>query len=444
MLLFLFLWSYYLFERDLMEPAVVGTGITVFCGLFGYLEYENWQFYDYSMESVFFLLFGMLFFIIGCGFSKIISTLKLKNKAGSKVEKCDYSLSLILSRYDIHIFYLILALIISLCTPWLYYNYIADIVGSRGFNLISIGYVINKYRTLSLTTVGNTVERIPLFLNILIRVSYAVTIVAAYSVLRNVIYSKFKKKDFINIFIIIGYVFLACIQSSRGSILQMIIFMLSISYFLLNIKWNWNKQIVAKKFINVAVKSFIAFMMLFLLLNVALERYSSYDKFDYVRYISTYISGGIRNFDLFIKQPLDDNKFIGQETFSGVAQNMRGLLELPSFNRHLEFRSIEFMSTGNLYTAFRRYYHDFGLLGLVVFPFTQGYLLTKFYNKVKNSAKQGKISFLTILYSCVAYTCFYIPIDDLFFSSLLSVRFVLSNIFLYFLMYVMKKFKFSL
>ena len=87
-----------------------------------------------------------------------------------------------------------------------------------------------------------------------------------------------------------------------------------------------------------------------------------------IEYITGYSGTPIPNFDLFVKERNMGAYSYPGETFWALLQwfRRRGLDNIPQISLHKEFRTLNGYGTGNTYTAFRDYYHDFGILGILV------------------------------------------------------------------------------
>ncbi|MTW25656.1 oligosaccharide repeat unit polymerase, partial [Streptococcus pneumoniae] len=80
--------------------------------------------------------------------------------------------------------------------------------------------------------------------------------------------------------------------------------------------------------------------------------------------ISTYLGGSIQHFNQYIQNPIGVAEVFGDESFVAI-MNILGNLGFVNYNStvHLEFRQLG-ITMGNVYTFFRRPWHDFGLVGM--------------------------------------------------------------------------------
>ena len=79
-----------------------------------------------------------------------------------------------------------------------------------------------------------------------------------------------------------------------------------------------------------------------------------------LEYITHYAGGSLPGLDLYFKDPPPPSDIWGKETFYSLNQGLRklGLLEIPYYLVHHEFRRSGGGSIGNVYTALRDYHYD--------------------------------------------------------------------------------------
>lgn len=152
--------------------------------------------------------------------------------------------------------------------------------------------------------------------------------------------------------------------SGRLELLKLCGFGIIVAYILANTKTGWTGQ-VNRRFIAYAVIGLPAVFVLFYLATNIIGRKTSRS---FWTYISTYAGGSIQHFNEYIQDPSQakPTQYWGEETFPAVCSFL-GKLGLVDYKGtvHLEFRPLG-ITRGNVYTFFRRPYHDFGLLGMCV------------------------------------------------------------------------------
>ena len=159
------------------------------------------------------------------------------------------------------------------------------------------------------------------------------------------------------------------------------------------------------------------------ILTSILGRTNSY-KYDY--YITMYVGGSLKLFDMYVDEPIKSNDVFGKETLYGFNQIMNKLkISDYDYIKHLEFRRYKGLFLGNIYTPFRRYYSDFGFKGIIILTFIFSIIINSFYLKVKNKMYTNNNKDIWILlYSLIVYTLFLYSIDDQFFTVVCSFTYM--------------------
>ena len=152
-----------------------------------------------------------------------------------------------------------------------------------------------------------------------------------------------------------------------------------------------------------------------------------------IEYLTSYLGGSIPLFDSFIKEPIHDLKVFGQETFYSLNNGLirRGFINSPLYSYNKEFRSIQGVDIGNVYTALRDYYHDFGFVGMILLHTLFSAFYSWFYEKQKVKGSYFCILLLSRLYYCVVFYMF----SNSFFSRIISFSFI-SELIIMWILYV--------
>ena len=248
------------------------------------------------------------------------------------------------------------------------------------------------------------------------------------------IISVYKKKDILAIGVVGLWLLHSILNSSRGDIIVILSGTVYFVYFFWNMYSGWKKN-VNSKIILWGARVFAIFMIAFVSLAVVTGRKESIKDINPVNYISTYMSGGIRNLDIYLSEPIHSD-FLGKETFYAIIRFFNSRLgKHESYGIGLEFARIHGKLNGNLYTAFRRYYSDFGFLGVIILPIGLGAFFTTLYYKTRKKALSGRISFSILLLGYLASAVFYMPIEDRFFITDFAPSGFLKILMLYLLYY---------
>lgn len=158
-----------------------------------------------------------------------------------------------------------------------------------------------------------------------------------------------------------------------------------------------------------------------------------------LEYLSSYIGTNIPNFNLFLNDPIINSKAFPNETFFGILQWLRrwGFDNIQGMLMHKEFRESNGYSLGNTYTAFRDYYHDFGICGLIFLHTIYSILFSYMYEKCKRKINNSRIIIISTIYGSVPMYVF----SNAFFGLYLSPTYCtfLFELFLLYLFFIHKK-----
>lgn len=419
------------FKWEIMCPPVIVCLMFTFTSFFGLFTYDDFNYSEFSIRSTIFILMGILSFFTGSWFVYLYYCKKysLNEKEIVEIKR---------KRLEPGLVYNLIAFGLEMVTLIWAFVYMRGMVVSRGYSIATITLIIQRYHIFSQYL--NDVNE-PVLLGAMINYSAVFGIISLFIFIHNKCFQCSEKKDFIHIIIAFLWLSISVLRSNRGNLL---IFLSALMYFLF-IFWKmydgW-KLDVDKKICKTAIIMAILFIVLFMFLMVFMGRHKSLADINIMRYLSTYISCPIRNFDLFLKDSLSNTQYIGSETFYSIYRSFYRLLGYgDSFTRHLEFRSINGLNTGNIYTAFRRFYSDFGMTGMIVLSSIQGMIFTMGYMHNKKNAYRMKLGFGLLLYGYLSYTVFYLPIDDVLYSSVLSIGTPIRILVMYLLYYYVTKIK---
>jgi oligosaccharide repeat unit polymerase len=137
-----------------------------------------------------------------------------------------------------------------------------------------------------------------------------------------------------------------------------------------------------------------------------------------------YLGQPIINLDMFLKDSIKTPRVWGEETFYAI-NNMFGRI---TGNRkylymiHKEFRYINGISRGNVYTGFRNYIHDFGYIGLFVMTTIWAMVTSASFCTIKRIVMRKKL-ISKINTQLLVYSYYTIYIYMLFFNDTLFQQF---------------------
>jgi oligosaccharide repeat unit polymerase len=393
-----------------MSPSITLCLIYILCFTFSFINWDIWYMDDYSNEAAWLIAITIsVFSITGIVVEKIGFGRKRRIKENvESLMETKVGIGLVALNTFICIITILWTMMIVIQTR-----------GGIGLSGREIGSELN----------------VPLLLNIFERYVFIQGYFFAFVFLNNIIIRKFRAADLWLIIAVFSTCFLALLSGSRMEVLKVVSFMLISGYVLWRKKNGWDRNINSK-FIRIGLISLCVVLVLFYQLRYFKAGDSS--QFTPLYYISMYIGAPIKLFDLYIKNPIGESIIWGQETFAILNSNLTTLgFRDTSIARHLEFRGIGALSLGNVYGAPRRYYQDFGVMGLISLVFILSLLFHMMYGKIKYSLKRS-VDFYCIIY-CYLFTAIIIfPIDDIIYSQI-SIGYFFNIVFLYMLYLIVIK-----
>lgn len=400
LLLLLFVCNLILFRNDIFCPPVAVNATFLICLLVALVRYSDWNLASYGWQATScivgcLMIFTAVSYCVYCLFPQ---------KSGT------HGLRYYRNRIDVSNRYFAIALAANIFTFCWAALYIRQTVTVR-FSIAEFSKMVVTFRRMA----QDRTLSIPQALQLLRMFFWPLSIVSLFIFLHNLCFRVKKKRDNLHLPIIVlgmgTHVLLA--GGGRLYLLSAISMGFYMAFFFINMRFGFNRKI-NNKIIKYVILGFALLMILFVLSTIPLGRYRSLSDLNIRKYLSTYISGGVRNLDLFFQGRAVKNDFPGSETFTAIYNNF-----VPGFDkgRVLEFRNVAGVNTGNIYTSFRRFYSDFGLPGLISLTAIQALLTSLLYFTVKASAQRGRFSFLLLLFCYFSDTVFYMAIEDTFYSA---------------------------
>lgn len=415
--------TFILFNKEVFCPPVILITIFFACALFGITRYSDWQLENYSIKTIGLIILGLSSFVL-------FSFLAYKSSTGNN--NLHYAKMVFeRDRIDLGMNIVVIMLGIGIIADVMFIIYIRNLVasygmGGGGFTSFVLSYYQLKTWHSDVTGVTGVTKMFSIVANIN-------AVIAVYILLHNNILKKNKKKDIFLIGVVGLWILHCLLDSSRGEIMLLLAEAAYIIYFMWSIYYGWNDAI-NKKIIKWGIKAFVILIVVFVILTFALGRRESIREFEVLKYLSVYMSGGVRNFDLFVKKNVTLNDIFGKETFYSINRFLNNRFGIGEYyNNALEYTEISGVSNGNIYTALRRFYADFGTGGLIVLPGVLGYFYTRLFRKIKYESQHGIISFRMLLFSFLCSELFFFPIEERFFTSDFSVIGIARIIILYIL-----------
>lgn len=420
----IFIYSYLKLDKDFINPSVIFCLVyivSIFCAI---LNISNWNI-QLEIKTFLILFLGALEFvfislIIDNKFKKKFKDFKIiRNKNECNISK--YKI-VIIAAYNIVIIGVLLYYVLNIASQFGEYN--------------SLSEALTLFK--AHTSYAKDAE-LPHLLLFAQKPTIAFAYIFLYIYLKNIMLSK-KNNVLYNIFSksyylipVICYVIQEFLTSNRLSILSIGFALFTITLILYNIKTDWNNPIKIKTIIIIGIIG-VAVLIIFYLSASWVGRINNKNLIDY---ITLYCGGSIENLNLFIKSPPEASDIFGKESFYYLVKNLHdyGIMRLNEmYPIHLEFRYYDGVMIGNVYTAYRRWLYDFGVVGMIILQGGMALFFSVFYNKIKYSVSKY-LDFYIIIFSYMIYSVFLHPIDSYFYLQTVRLAFI-STLVIFIIIYI--------
>lgn len=158
-----------------------------------------------------------------------------------------------------------------------------------------------------------------------------------------------------------------------------------------------------------------------------------------IEYVCTYLGGPIALLNEYIKSPIHHTDIFGKESFWGIYHILSKITHNPKYmyDYTLEFRTVNGHSLGNVYTAFRMYYADFGIIGVIILDILLGCIFSFIYMAIKTNVRikfaklYSIVDFKIVIYSVIIHSIILMFYADWFFSQVIGWTQIKSIIFMW-------------
>jgi oligosaccharide repeat unit polymerase len=398
--------------------------------VFAALNVFNWDI-DYSIEAVLILVLGIFSFV----FSEL-NILLLKDRFSFvSIDKRRNVFSL----RPIHIqrFAIILFIVLNIIISFWYYREISRIVGASGY---FEGSLLHSFRVVNTSIAFADSDAFALnpLLNQFLKIVKASGYVFFYLFIRNFLINKREKKEYYPLLLVaITAMIPSVMTGGRGGILQYLSAIIVYFYVIWHQIRGWHINIPGKV-IRRGIIAFLLAIPIFYYSTFWLGREIDLKLFSY---ISNYLGGSIQLFNLYIQNYDSIPQYFGEESLISLWAVLNKLgVDVPMISLHLEPRVLEFGVMGNVYTFFRRPFHDFGIIGMCIFTYLVGILFSFLYDiKIKRrNAKQN--AFSVLIYGYLFYWIVIASIDQ-WSQVVISMTNFMEIIFILFIYTVLTKIK---
>lgn len=389
-------------DKNLFSPSSIMCESYILAVLCAIINIDKWNI-SISVKTFQIIIIGILsfiipsFFVLHCYFNK-------NDNDSQKSGKYNYCINK-------QIYLILIALQFAALILYLYY--VIKTIGGIG-NVFRLSEILHDYR--EGTSYGDLESLVPTYVNQLVKISQVVSYVSLY----NIFYEKMIKKTrndclFLNIVSIVLFIALSLLSGGRYKMIAFFLAALVMGYTIF--KKMTNKGINIKNILKI----FLLIVAIVLCFSKTRTLVGRTNDDDLVSYVSSYFGGSIQLLDLYLKNPIENDGIFGKESFYALNNTLAKFDIIPKYRMHLEFRSSNGVVIGNVYTAFRCFYHDFGIIGVVILQALLSIIWTCWYKRIIKQSDMSKFDSSFIFY-CMFINClFFSSYRDNFFSSTMSV-----------------------
>lgn len=399
--------SYFFTGKDLLTPATMLIMVFLFSSVSAMYKMKTWQF-SLGNDAVVFILLSLTISIL---INMIVHYQYRKAKFCPKISDIT----------PIADSMVLMAIMVLVMTCFVLIRSVLSIAGTGG----SIATIMQSYRAKSAysTDIEN---QLPMWVRQIINLSSSI----CYIFIFNIIYfwKELNKKQKIgNILVVCISILSSLITGGRFS--SMCTFVAALMMFhLIKIKRTGKYRIFNYKSI---IRIIILVLLILYGFYAVKELVGRKSDDTIVEYITHYAGGSVPGFDLYLKYSPYPSNIWGKETFYSLINTLRriGVVNIPYYYIHHEFRLSNGVSIGNVYTALRDYHYDFGVAGMFLLHTIFTLVFSVFYEIEKKRCSDLGIIVYSMMYYCVVFY----SISNYFYANIVALGFIIRVILIYLL-----------
>lgn len=419
-----------LYNKDILSPSVVYTFSMIgclLCAIIGLLNWNNVS--SLKLTTILIITLSVVFFSIGEFIVRKLFKIDDTKFKSKKISQIDWW----------KIIFQIVFIVITIILMYFEVKRIAKIAGYTDGGIFTM---INYFRNLSILYTTELLDKgqgINLIVSQMRKICEVMCYVNIYFLMNNIFFQNIKnKKNLGYLLIVFLNILLALLTGGRMQIVIYIIAAVFILLVLLQSKYNY-VEIIKKH------SKKIAFLVVFIIIGfyVMLPLTGRKNNVDIVSYMSFYLGASIPSLDIYLDNPTEPETF-GEETLRGFQM----VLYKIGINKKISPISTQWINfnvddtnimSSNIFTSGKRYYHDFGFIGIIICQFIFGFSMSLIYYMMKRKSSVILLIFLSMF--------FYMIIDqirdDLFYSNFVHINSVFYFIVLIVGYYILTKFDFN-
>ena len=303
-----------------------------------------------------------------------------------------------------------------------FYTYIKRLAGFAGY--YGEGQIL-RYARYAELYMDNSIS-MPLVVNIGRSFCKAIAYISLYCLISNYLFFKSVQNVFYYIIIQIPYIVVMILSTGRIEMIYYICYVLILLMLIVSIKKEWKSK-ANKEIIRQMIKAFVFVLVAFWILGFLTGKSSQNSLWNTM---SIYLGTPIVNLDIFLQNP-SKPEFFGQETLSGIAKILNGFgADLKVMPYYQLYKQTYSNVNSNLYTSLRRYYHDYGFLGMCFIELSIGYIYSVWLERIK---KNNKLGMSVILFAWFFYPIIESAIEERVFNTIFIARTIYDMTFFIFI-----------
>ena len=411
-------------NKDILRPQFVYAFSMLLCLLCAIIGLFFWNdIKELKILTIVIILVSFFSFTLGCVLCENIVKKYLHIFKKNILMKKKYNKFFKLrkaQKYDLNLYFIIFEITFILLTIILMYQEVRRIAFMAGYDGNGFGNMINKYRELSILYTTELVENgrgVNIIVSQMKKICEVLCTFNIFMISREIMEKKLKNyKVFLYLLIVFLCFFLSVFTGGR---MQLFIYIISFLFFYLFFNY---EEFSSLDFIKKNIKKIIIICLLLVVGFYGLLPLSGRNtKTNIVSYMSFYFGTSIPSLDKYNSMNHDKPKYFGEETLRGINTvlykfNLTNNIS-PISKEWVSFKDIDNSNlSSNIFTSAKRYYHDFGFIGIFLCQFIFGFVFAFIYILAKNS------NFILVFYSMYFYMCIDQVRDELFFSDFIHIN----------------------
>ena len=221
-------------------------------------------------------------------------------------------------------------------------------------------------------------------------------------------------------------IILSCVNAifsgGRAVVIGYVFAFVLMAYFIYKAKYNWKRRIPTK----IIIFLFIAVLMVVPVFYISASLMGRGKQTDIFHYMCIYLSGEIKNLDVFIRRGIFGTDISNSQTLVSLRRTVLPSFGITGWNAKLDlpFINVNGFSTGNVYSIFYMFLYDGGFAALIFYTVLMALLMSLSYRYVVNDRFRkyyNTINIPLIIYAQLAYAILFSFFSDKFYELILDL-----------------------